>query len=123
MDTTNFASQGLGVSSASEPNHDAIAARAYEIYLEEGQLGGRELDHWLRAEAALRAQLGLGSDQGIPASPLSGTETGSQDLTEGNQPASATPASSSFSDTNEAQQEPKRNRKASRGQVLQKVGV
>jgi hypothetical protein len=36
------------------PNHDAIRRRAYEIYLEDGSLPGRELDDWLRAERELR---------------------------------------------------------------------
>lgn len=35
------------------PTHDEIAAQAYQIYLREGAQPGRELDHWLRAEAEL----------------------------------------------------------------------
>jgi hypothetical protein len=37
-----------------EPDHDQIRRRAYEIYLEDGSLPGRELDDWLRAERELR---------------------------------------------------------------------
>ena len=36
------------------PTHDDIALRAYEIYLNNGALDGRDLEHWLRAEAELR---------------------------------------------------------------------
>jgi len=42
------------VSNSSAPTHDEIAAHAYEIYLREGCVAGRELDHWLQAEAELR---------------------------------------------------------------------
>jgi|SRR3954471_15871741 len=38
----------------STPSHDEIAAQAYEIYLREGCVEGRDMDHWLRAEAELR---------------------------------------------------------------------
>src|SRR5205085_10732844 len=40
----------------STPTHDEIAAQAYEIYLREGCVEGRDMDHWLRAEAELRAR-------------------------------------------------------------------
>lgn len=36
------------------PTHDEISARAYEIYLREGCVAGRNLEHWLQAEAELR---------------------------------------------------------------------
>jgi hypothetical protein len=38
-------------------NHDQIRSRAYEIYLQGGNLPGRELDDWLRAEHELRKSL------------------------------------------------------------------
>jgi len=38
------------------PTHDEIAAQAYEIYLREGSVPGRDLDNWLKAEAELRAR-------------------------------------------------------------------
>jgi len=31
--------------------HDAIAQRAYELFMQEGFEHGRDLEHWLRAEA------------------------------------------------------------------------
>ena len=39
---------------SSAPTHDEIAAQAYEIYLREGCVTGRELDHWFQAEFELR---------------------------------------------------------------------
>src|SRR2546423_9659406 len=39
----------------STPTHDEIAAQAYQIYLREGCVEGRDMDHWLQAEAELRA--------------------------------------------------------------------
>jgi hypothetical protein len=36
------------------PNHEEIRRRAYEIYLERGDLPGDELDDWLRAERELQ---------------------------------------------------------------------
>ena len=48
-DTTSDAS----TPSASLPHGD-IAMRAYELYLADGAMSGRELDHWLRAESELR---------------------------------------------------------------------
>ena len=36
-----------------KPSHEEIAACAYHIYVEEGCIPGREIDHWLRAEAKL----------------------------------------------------------------------
>ena len=35
------------------PNDDAIARRAYELYLQRGSVSGHELDDWLEAEAEL----------------------------------------------------------------------
>lgn len=35
--------------------HDAIAARAYELYVAQGCCDGLELEHWLEAESQLRA--------------------------------------------------------------------
>src|SRR2546423_419761 len=42
---------------SSTPSHDEIAAQAYQIYLREGCIEGRDLDHWLRAEAELRERV------------------------------------------------------------------
>jgi len=38
----------------SEPTHDEIAARAYELYLARGSLDGYSEEDWLLAEAELR---------------------------------------------------------------------
>jgi hypothetical protein len=35
------------------PDDDAIAKRAYELYLQRGSVEGHELDDWLEAEAEL----------------------------------------------------------------------
>lgn len=43
--------------STSAPTHEQIAARAYEIFIERGRPMGRDLEHWLEAEAQLRASL------------------------------------------------------------------
>lgn len=36
------------------PAHEAIARRAYELYLERGAEPGRDVEDWLQAEAELR---------------------------------------------------------------------
>jgi hypothetical protein len=36
--------------------HGEIAERAYRIWEGEGRPGGRDLDHWLRAEAEVHAE-------------------------------------------------------------------
>jgi len=38
------------------PSADEVAGRAYFAYLNEGSLPGRELKHWLEAEAHLLAE-------------------------------------------------------------------
>lgn len=38
------------------PSHDEIAARAWSIFAREGYPPGRDLEHWLRAEAELTVQ-------------------------------------------------------------------
>ena len=42
------------VSAAPAITTEAVAMRAYAIYLEEGRPDGRHLDHWTRAESELR---------------------------------------------------------------------
>jgi hypothetical protein len=39
---------------ASTPNRDDIANRAYELFLSNGAMHGRDLEHWLQAESELR---------------------------------------------------------------------
>jgi hypothetical protein len=38
---------------AGRPSQEAIAKRAYELYLQRGSISGYELDDWLQAEAEL----------------------------------------------------------------------
>ena len=40
-------------SNDSSPLNEAIARRAYELYLQRGSISGHELDDWLEAEAEL----------------------------------------------------------------------
>jgi len=52
---------------------DAIARRAYELYLSRGSEPGHEMEDWLQAEAELRAQ---GADDGEHrAAELTGEES------------------------------------------------
>jgi hypothetical protein len=41
--------------STARPDDEAIAKRAYELFLQRGSLPGFELDDWLQAEAELVA--------------------------------------------------------------------
>jgi hypothetical protein len=36
------------------PPPELVAVRAYELFLQEGAVHGRDVSHWLRAEAELR---------------------------------------------------------------------
>jgi hypothetical protein len=38
------------------PSPEAIAARAYELYLARGGADGKDIDDWLKAEKDLRAR-------------------------------------------------------------------
>ena len=40
-----------------ELSHEQIARRAYEIYLQRGGEGGRDLDDWVEAERQLMARI------------------------------------------------------------------
>jgi hypothetical protein len=42
---------------AEGPSHEEIEARAYELFVESGCLDGYAIEHWLRAEAELRARM------------------------------------------------------------------
>lgn len=48
--------------SSSTPTHEQITRRAYEIFIERGQPEGHDLDHWLEAEAQLRAAIQTNGD-------------------------------------------------------------
>ena len=47
------AERGEGVA-VGPPAQEAIARRAYELFLERGAEAGHDIEHWLRAEAELR---------------------------------------------------------------------
>jgi hypothetical protein len=42
------------MAAAAEPSRDAIAQRAYELYLARGRTDGHDLEDWLEAEHELR---------------------------------------------------------------------
>jgi hypothetical protein len=42
------------ISIDSSLTHEAIASRAYQIFLADGAAHGRDVDHWLKAERELR---------------------------------------------------------------------
>ena len=54
-------SAAVEVSSQASPGADAIAARAYQLFLERGCEHGRELEDWLAAER----ELGVASAQSV----------------------------------------------------------
>ena len=49
------------------PNVEAIAKRAYELYLQRGSVSGHELDDWLEAEAELSVEA---ADGEAPVQPV-----------------------------------------------------
>jgi hypothetical protein len=51
------------------PNDDAIAKRAYELYLQRGSVEGHELDDWLTAEAEL-SSAAVHAAQEAPVQPV-----------------------------------------------------
>lgn len=57
---------------SSAPTHEQIAARAYEIFIERGRPQNRDLDHWLEAEAQLRASTQTNSSARIHGTQESG---------------------------------------------------
>jgi hypothetical protein len=60
-------------SEAGRPTAEAIAKRAYELYLQRGSVPGYELDDWLQAEAELTAEAAAAADRGRdPRQPGSG---------------------------------------------------
>jgi hypothetical protein len=48
------ASSIAATTAAPKLNHDEIAHRAYELFLSNGAMHGRDIDHWLQAESELR---------------------------------------------------------------------
>ena len=51
------------------PTDDAIAKRAYELYLQRGSVSGHELDDWLAAEAEL-SSAAAHRREGSPVQPV-----------------------------------------------------
>ena len=51
---TSVQRQADATSARSTPSDEEIRRRAYEIYLERGDLAGDEIDDWLRAERELQ---------------------------------------------------------------------
>ena len=49
--------------------HDAIAQRAYELYLQRGGEPGRDLEDWFAAERDLRSPAGNGGTAGRATAP------------------------------------------------------
>lgn len=48
---------------SNKPTHEEITARAYKIFVERGCPEGRDLEHWLEAEAQLNAETSMTSPQ------------------------------------------------------------
>lgn len=86
-------------SSKSTPTHNEIAAQAYQIYMREGCVEGRDMTHWLRAEEELRARSNgngaeakLTSDgKGAPADAGTNGHSTKSDTAEAVLPNSVTP--------------------------------
>lgn len=52
------------------PDAEAIAKRAYELYLQRGSVPGHELDDWFQAEAELSSAAAEGSERNAPVQPV-----------------------------------------------------
>jgi hypothetical protein len=50
--------------------NEAIAKRAYELYLQRGSVSGHELDDWLEAEAELSREAADDSARPTPVQPV-----------------------------------------------------
>jgi hypothetical protein len=48
------------------PTDDAIAKRAYELYLQRGSVPGHEMDDWLEAEAQLAREASASEERSSP---------------------------------------------------------
>ncbi|HMF41924.1 MAG TPA: DUF2934 domain-containing protein [Polyangia bacterium] len=57
----------MSKSNDSSPLNEAIAKRAYELYLQRGSVSGHELDDWLEAEAELSRS---GGEEALDAAPV-----------------------------------------------------
>lgn len=61
-----------------EPTHDEIALCAMTIWVEEGRPQGRDLEHWLLAEARLRHALQVEADAGSGSQPRRSSRSGAK---------------------------------------------
>jgi hypothetical protein len=61
-----------------EPTHDEIALCAMTIWVEEGRPQGRDLEHWLLAEARLRHALQVEADAASGSQPRRSARNGSK---------------------------------------------
>lgn len=68
----------LAAQSRQEPAHEEIALCARSIWEAEGRPQGRELEHWLLAEARLRQGGKPGADAAPRAQPRRSARNGSQ---------------------------------------------
>ena len=57
----------MSKSNDSSPLNEAIAKRAYELYLQRGSVSGHELEDWLAAEAELSR---AAEEQAAPVQPV-----------------------------------------------------
>ena len=53
---TKQAAVGKTPATPGSPTQDEIAVRAYELFLQDGSMDGRDMEHWLRAEEELRSR-------------------------------------------------------------------
>jgi hypothetical protein len=66
---TNEAAKRMTTPPYREPTHDEIALCAMTIWVEEGRPEGRDLEHWLVAEARLRRALQVEADAAAGSQP------------------------------------------------------
>jgi hypothetical protein len=57
------------VASLKKPTHDQIAARAHQLYVQNGRQEGRDMEYWLRAEKELANERAHGVALPTPSQP------------------------------------------------------
>jgi hypothetical protein len=55
-ETSHAGTQSAKKTGPRQPSHDAIAARAFEIFLSRGAASGCDVSDWLRAENELKSR-------------------------------------------------------------------
>lgn len=78
MTKTNDPAKRIATPPRREPTHDEIALCAMTIWVEEGHPQGRELEHWLLAEARLRQACEAAADAASGIQPRRSTQNGSK---------------------------------------------